>query len=95
MFILLKAITFESPISPTMDTATLRQRLHGHIDRADHSKLLSLLKVAEDDSIGYDDDLLAELKQRVDDYRSGKTKPISAQESKARLAKLLADAKGK
>jgi len=80
-----------------MDIATLRQRLHGHIDRADRKKLLNALHVLEEDaqeSLGYDEELMAELKKRVDDYRSGKTVPLTAEESKARIDKMLAAAKG-
>jgi len=44
---------------------------------------------------GYENGMVQELKARVDDYNSGKSKPISSQESKARLTKMLVDAKGK
>ena len=81
-----------------MNTASLRQRLHGYIDRADHQKLLTVLRVLEEDapeSLGYEEELMAEMKQRAEDYRSGKTIPLTAQESRARLDKMLAEAKGR
>ena len=74
-----------------MDIATLRQKLHSYVNQADRSKLLNLLQVVEDAdrySLGYEDGVMAELKERVEDYQTGKTTPISAAESKARLDKL-------
>jgi hypothetical protein len=92
MFMMLKAITFESPTFPAMDIATLRQRLHGHIDRADQSKLLSLLKIAEDDGgqSSIPEELLRELERRWEEYLRGDAEPLSFEESQ-RLARAILD----
>lgn len=74
-----------------MDTATLRQRLHSYVDGADHGTLLTLLHLMEDTDnypFYHEDIAMAELKKRAEDYHSGKTKPISAEESKARLEQI-------
>ncbi len=80
-----------------MNTATLRQKLHDRIDRADRKELLSLLKIVEDDGgqSSIPGEFLPELERRVTDLKSGRTKAISWEESKARLDKMLADTKGK
>jgi len=80
-----------------MNTATLRQKLHDRIDRADRTELLSLLKIVEDDGGGstIPEEFLPELERRLADLKSGRTKAISWEESKARLNKMLTEAKGK
>lgn len=76
-----------------MDTATLRQRLHGHIDRADRSKLLSLLKIAEDNtgssSLPDTDEFRAELDRRWEEYLQGEGDPVSLEESERRARAIL------
>jgi putative addiction module component (TIGR02574 family) len=78
-----------------MNTATLRQKLHDRIDRAGRTELLSLLKIVEDDGgrSSIPEEFLPELERRLADLKSGRTKAISLEESKARLDKMLADAK--
>lgn len=86
-----QTITFESPTFPAMDTATLRQRLHGHIDRADHSKLLSLLKVAEDDGgqSSIPEEFLQELERRWEEYLRGDGDPVSLEASELMARAIL------
>jgi hypothetical protein len=89
--------TFESPALADMDTASLRQKLHDRIERADRTELLSLLKIVEDDGgrSSIPEEFLPELERRLADLKSGRTKTVSAEESKTRLDKMLADAKGR
>jgi hypothetical protein len=79
-----------------MDTNTIRQNLHSYVDGANHAELLHLLHLMEDTdehALAYEDGDMVELKERVENYRSGKTKPISAEESKARLEQIRKQAR--
>jgi putative addiction module component (TIGR02574 family) len=55
----------------------------------------SMKNEIEESRVLYNDELKAELDSRHTAYKSGKTKPVTEQQSKRRIAKLLKSAKGK
>jgi hypothetical protein len=74
-----------------MDTTTLRQRLHSYVDSANQAELLQLLHLMEDadeDTFAFENGRLADTEERVENYRSGSTKPISAEDTKVRLEQI-------
>ncbi len=82
-----------------MTLASLRKKVQSHIERADEAQLLTILRIVERGNelpqLPYDDEFRDELARRVSDLKSGRTKAISAEESKARLNKMLNAAIGK
>ena len=82
-----------------MSTATIRQQLQNYLEIADDKKVKALYIMMEDEikgaSIEYGDELKKELDSRYAFYKNGKSKLISATESKRRINKLLSKAKAK
>lgn len=76
-----------------MTPTAIRQKLHNYLEIANERKIKAIYTMIEDDVEGtlvnYTNDLKKELDSRLSDYQSGKTKMITAKESKARAAKLL------
>jgi len=72
-----------------MNTASLRQKLHDRIDRADRTKLISLLKVMENEviesSLPDSDEFRLELEKRWSEYERGETEVIPWEESQRRV----------
>jgi len=76
-----------------MSIETVRERLHEYISFADDKKVEAIYIMVEDEIIDHmnlweNADFLKELKNRLDDFESGKTQGISWEEVKhnARLA---------
>lgn len=75
-------------------TLTLKDKLHDYIERADEKKLQAIYTLIESDlehrSSLYDEGTLAALKQTSEDYRAGKIKGYSVEESMARVRQQIA-----
>jgi len=77
-----------------MDTVTIRQKLHDIIDTADDEKVEEIfIKLINDTDQRYewwnDEEMVAELQQRLADLKSGKDKGFTIEESKADLIAYL------
>ncbi len=77
-----------------MDTVTIRQKLHDIIDTADDEKVEEIfIKLIDDTDQRYewwnDEEMVAELQQRLADLKSGKDKGFTIEESKADLIAYL------
>lgn len=71
---------------------TLRKKLHEYIDTIEDTKIKAFYTIVEADmeeELVYTDELKAELDQRYDTYKAGKTKMITSAESKKRIQTLL------
>jgi hypothetical protein len=91
--VIVQLFTFESPTSIFMNTASLRQKLHGIVDTADRSKLISLLRVGEEipqsSSLPDSDEFRLELEKRWLEYERGETEVIPWEESQRRVKVIL------
>ncbi len=76
-----------------MSTSAIRQKLHNYLEVADDKKVKAIYtmmeEVIEKSAVQYTDDFKKELDQRYADYKSGKSKPVTAAESKRRINKIL------
>jgi hypothetical protein len=74
-------------------TNTLREKLHHYIDHVEDKKIKAFYTIVESDIENegtiYTPEFKAELDQRQEDYKNGKTKLITASESKKRMQKLI------
>jgi putative addiction module component (TIGR02574 family) len=82
-----------------MNTAAIRQKLHSYLEVADAKKVKAIYAIMENDieesSVDYTDDFKAELDRRYTDYKNGKSKIVTAQESKRRLQRIVKSAQHK
>lgn len=76
-----------------METTAIRRQLHNYLEIADDKKIEAIYTIMEaeiSDSLPpYSDELKAELQQRATDYKNGKAKTVSAEESKERIQAIL------
>jgi hypothetical protein len=76
-----------------MTTLAIRQQLHNYLEVADDKKIKAFYTMMEaeikDSAVEYTEQFKAELDKRYSDYKSGKTKMITATESKKRIQKIL------
>lgn len=76
-----------------MSTSAIRQKLHSYLDVADDKKVKALYTMMEEDieksAVEYTDDFKKELDRRYAGYKNGKSKPVTAAESKRRINKIL------
>lgn len=76
-----------------MNTTNIRQKLQNYLEIADDKKVKALYTMMENDinesNIEYSVELKAELDNRYNSYKDGKTKMIRATESKKRMDKIL------
>ncbi len=78
----------------TIDTLTIRQKLHNIIDTADDGKVEEIfIKLINDTNQRYewwkDEEFVAELEQISADMDSGKDKGFTLEESKAQIKAML------
>jgi putative addiction module component (TIGR02574 family) len=82
-----------------MKIASIRQELHSYLEVADDKKVkaiyASVKKEIQESAVVYSDELKSELDSRYAAYKSGKAKPVTAQQSKRRVAKLLKSAESR
>lgn len=82
-----------------MSTVSIREKLHSYLEVADDKKVKAIYAIMEHDIeesvLEYSDDMKNELDRRQADYTSGKSKGVSAAESKKRLQQILKSAKKK
>ncbi|HEY4326016.1 MAG TPA: addiction module protein [Mucilaginibacter sp.] len=72
-----------------MSTETIREKLHNFIDTADDKKVEAIYTLVEDDieevyDHWEDEEFVAEIKSRIDDFESGKDKGLSWEEVKTK-----------
>jgi putative addiction module component (TIGR02574 family) len=71
----------------------LREKLHQYIDHVEDKKIKAFYTIVqadiEEEELVYTNELKAELDKRYNAYKAGKTKMITATESKKRIEKLL------
>ena len=76
-----------------MSTAAIRQKLHSYLEVADDKKVKAMYIMMEEDieesAVEYTNKFKKELDKRYSDYKSGKTKIVTASESKRRIKKIL------
>jgi len=76
-----------------MTILAIRQQLHNYLEVADDKKIKAFYTMMEaeikDSAVEYTEQFKAELDKRHADYKSGKTKMITATESKKRIQKIL------
>ncbi len=82
-----------------MSTAAIRQKLHTYLEIADDKKIKAIYTMVESEikesAVEYTNELKAELDNRYTEYKSGKKKMVTAEESKKRIQKILKAAKSK
>ncbi len=84
-----------------MSTAisTLREKLHHYIDHAEDKKVKAFYTIIETEIEDVKNDYVSafklELDKRYHDYKTGKTKMITALESKRKIQKILKAKSGK
>ena len=76
-----------------MTTLAIRQQLHNYLEIADDKKVKAIYTMMEDEikesAVVYTEEFKAELNKRYAGYKSGKTKMVTAEESKKRIQKTL------
>ncbi len=76
-----------------MNTTALRQKLHSYLEVANDKKLKAIYTMMEEEIEGsvveYTEGFKAELDNRYADYKSGKAKMVTAEESRKRIQKIL------
>ena len=74
-----------------MTIAAAKEKLHDLIEHADEEKIFDLLSLFEESTGGknytYDEETLNMLRERSEEYRSGKSKTYSVEESMERIKK--------
>ena len=76
-----------------MTTAAIRQQLHNYLEVAEDKKVKAIYTMMEEEikesAVDYTHEFKAELDRRYADYKSGKAKMLTAEESKKRVQKIL------
>ncbi len=72
---------------------TLREKLHQYIDHVEDKKIKAFYTIVqtdiEDEATIYTAEFKTELDKRQEDYKSGKAKMVTSEESKKRVQKIL------
>lgn len=76
-----------------MSTGIIRQKLHSYLEIADDKKVKAIYAIIEDDiersATVYTNEIRKNLDERYADYKNGKAKMITPQESVKQLQKIL------
>ena len=76
-----------------MTTTAIRKQLHNYLEVAEDKKVKAIYTMMENEikesAVEYTDEFKAELDNRYADYKSGKAKMITAEESKKRIRIIL------
>jgi len=76
-----------------MDIATIRQKLHGIVDKADRNRLIRLLQILEEtpqsSALPDNDEFRLELEKRWAEYERGETEVIPWEESQRRVKAIV------
>lgn len=82
-----------------MNTTAIRQQLHNYLEIAEDKKIKAIYTIIEEEikqsAVEYTDEFKAELDKRHADYKTGRAKMITAEESKKRIQKILKAGKKK
>jgi hypothetical protein len=82
-----------------MNTTSIRQQLHSYLEVADDKKIKAFYTLMKSDieesGVEYTNDLKTELDSRYNSHKSGKSKMITASESKKQINKILKGHKAK
>ena len=85
--------SFVKLISGNMNTTSIRQQLHSYLEVADDKKIKAFYTLMrsdiEESGVEYTNDLKIELDNRNSSQKSGKSKMITAAESKKQISKIL------
>ena len=77
-----------------MTVAAIKEKIHLFIENASDEKVKAVYSMIENDlgenaSNGYSEEFMMELDRRIHEHNHGISKPISADESKKRIRKIL------
>ena len=76
-----------------MTTTAIRKQLHSYLEVAEDKKIKAIYTMMEEEikesAVEYTDEFKAELDKRYSEYKTGKAKMISAEESRKRIQKIL------
>ena len=76
-----------------MTTTAIRKQLHSYLEVAEDKKIKAIYTMMEEEikesAVEYTDEFKAELDKRYSEYKTGKAKTISAEESRKRIQKIL------
>jgi putative addiction module component (TIGR02574 family) len=82
-----------------MTAISIRQKLYDYIRVAEDRKVKAIYTILEEEinesTTEYSDELKAELDKRYAGYKSGKSKMVTAEESKKRINKILKTSRSK
>jgi len=82
-----------------MNTTSIRQQLHSYLEVADDKKIKAFYTLMKSDieesGVEYTNELKTELDSRYNSQKSGKSKMITATESKKQINKILKGHKAK
>ena len=82
-----------------MTAISIRQKLYDYIRVAEDRKVKAIYTILEEEinesTTEYSDELKAELDKRYASYKSGKSKMVTAEESKKRINKILKTSRSK
>jgi hypothetical protein len=76
-----------------MSTIILRQKLHSYLEIADDKKVKAIYAIMENDieqsALEYTTELKSELDNRYTNFKNGKAKIITAEESRKKIQRIL------
>jgi hypothetical protein len=82
-----------------MTTTNIRQKLHNYIEVADNKKIEAIYTMVENEIDDFENDwdeaFKQELDSRYEEYKAGKAKLISAEESEKLIQSILDNAREK
>jgi len=82
-----------------MSTITLRQKLHSYFEIANDKKVKAIYAIMEKDieqsAMEYTPEIKKELDNRYTEYKNGKAKIVTAEESRKKIQKILKSANKK
>ncbi len=76
-----------------MSTAVIRQKIHNYLEVADDKKVKAIYMMMEDEIeetvSEYSEEFKRELDKRYAEYKSGKAKTFTSEQSKRRIQRIL------
>ncbi len=82
-----------------MSTVSIRQKLHSYLEVADDKKVKAIYAIMENEieksALEYTDEIKKELDSRYANYKNGKSKMITPEESRKRINMIIKSANQK